>query len=117
MTTTTTPAVLVQREGYEVDYTPSADTACGTVVALGAMIGITVRPILANQLGSLVIDGVFDLPKTATEVYAVGDKLYWDVSTSAITSTASGNVAAGKCVKAALAADTTTRVKLLPSLG
>ena len=43
-----------------IDYTPTADVAAGQVVVQGDLIGVAKRPIDANALGALAVEGVFD---------------------------------------------------------
>jgi CHAT domain-containing protein len=55
-------------EGCSIDYTPAADVAAGDVVVQGDLVGVTKQPIPANQLGALVVEGVFDFAKPAAWV-------------------------------------------------
>lgn len=106
-------------EGKSIDYTPSAAVTAGDVVVLGDLIGIAPRSIVANQLGALQIEGVFDVPKVAAaadKAIAVGVKVYWN-PTDARVETGSGDPSGtykylGKTIIAALTTDVTTRVKL-----
>lgn len=79
-------------EDCYLPHTPTADVAGGAVVVLGSIAGIAPRPIVANTLGSVAIDGVFgDVPKatgSGTD-YAVGTRVMW-YATSGIVSTTTG---------------------------
>lgn len=102
-------------EGKTIDYTPAADIALGEVVVQGDLVGVAVRPIAANTLGSLAVTGVFDFAK-ATGVgtgIAAGASGYWDNTNNVATTTAAGNKLLGKVVKAAADADTAVRVRLM----
>jgi predicted RecA/RadA family phage recombinase len=105
-------AVFVH-EGRFIDYTPASDVAVGDVVVItdvgSYLLGIADRAIAAGQLGSLAIEGVYDLPK-GSEAISVGQPLYWDAALHAVANTG-GNVI-GVCVKAATIADAKVRVKL-----
>lgn len=107
-------ATLVQK-GNSIDYTPGSAVAVGAVVAIGSVgVGVADRPIAANELGSLVVDGVFEFPKATGTGTALsfGAKVYWDATNSVVTTTSSGNVLAGYVVAAAGTADAVVRVKL-----
>ena len=62
--------------------------AAGAVVVVGKIIGIAETDIAATTgEGTLVVEGVFALAKTAGLAVAQGDKLYWNTSTSAASRT------------------------------
>lgn len=115
-------ATLLQ-EGRLIDYTPSSAVAAGDVVVQGEMIGIAVRPIAANELGALAVEGVFDFPKETGVGAAIlaGARVYWDVAAGEAKNDAEAgaNAIVGKAVLAAGDNATTVRVKLtrrLPAL-
>lgn len=107
-------ATFIQ-DGDSLDYTPAADVVAGAVVVQNDLIGVAVRPIPANTLGALTVEGVFDVPKAsgASTAIAAGANVYWSVANQQATTTASGNKLLGKTVRAAADADTTVRVRLL----
>ncbi len=106
-------AVYVQDDDY-VDYTPGADTPAGSVVVQGDLIGVAVRPIAANALGALAVEGVYDVPKASGGGTAIGAgaSVYWDGAAQHATTTSAGNKFMGKTTRAAADADTTVRVRL-----
>lgn len=71
-------AVYVQK-GDNLDYrnTGNALIEAGSVVVLGSRIGIAGTDILPGELGSLVMDGVYKLPKAAGEVIAAGTDVFY----------------------------------------
>lgn len=100
-------------EGKSIDYTPGSAVAAGAVVVMGTVgIGVASRPIAANELGSLTVDGVVELPKGAGAISAFA-KVYWDATNSVATTTSSGNTLAGYAVLAAASGDSAVRVKLM----
>lgn len=110
------PQATFIQDGTAIDYTPGSAVSAGDVVVQGDLIGIAKRPIAANELGALSIEGVFDLPK-ATGVgtgIAVGATVYWDVADSeAKTDSETGaNKLLGKTILAAGDNDATVRVRL-----
>lgn len=80
-------ASLYQAGDGHIDYTPGSAVAVGDVVQLGDLFCIADRPIAANKLGALAIEGVFTLPK-ATGAVTQGATLYWDHVNSKITTAA-----------------------------
>ena len=99
------------QHGHTVDYTPSSAVAAGDVVVLNDLVTVAPRPIAANKLGAVCVEGVFTLPKASGAV-GQGALVYWDATNSNITTTSSGNKRAGKAAVAAASADTTVRVLL-----
>ena len=108
------PTAVFVSEGNAIDYTPSANVAAGDVIVQGELVGIAKTPIAANTPGSLVVKGVFDLPKAtgAGSAIAVGTEGYWDATNKVVTATTTGNKYLGRTVRAAADADTTVRVRL-----
>ena len=110
--------MLVKRscESDCIDYTPTADVAAGDVVVQGDLIGVAPRPIPANTLGSLAVEGGFDFPKAtgAGSAITAGTKVYWDATNKVATATASTNKIIGKTIKDAADGDATVRARLTP---
>jgi predicted RecA/RadA family phage recombinase len=112
-------ATFVQ-EGRSVDYTPGGDVAAGQVVILAALVGIAKLAIAAGKLGSLAVEGVFDVVQAAV-VFAVGGAVYWDADgdpvggtpgTGAATTSATGNTFMGFSLQITAATDSTVRLAL-----
>jgi len=102
-------AIFVQR-GEMIDYTPSTSVAAGAVVVLGELIGVAVRPIPANTLGSLMVEGVFDFVKATGSGTAIpaGTTVFWDSANGRASHT--GTRMLGKAVMAASDSDARVRV-------
>lgn len=98
------------QDGKLLDHTPAAAVAAGEVVVLGALVGVAPRPIAANALGSVAVDGVFSLPCASGVTGAQGSAINW-YATSGVAHASTG-VAAGKLAKARGADDTTVHVIL-----
>lgn len=94
-----------------IDYTPSAAVAAGDVVVMADLVGVANRPIAANTLGAVSIDGVHSMPK-ATGAISQGAIVYWDATAGNVTTTSSGNKRAGKAAAAAASADASVSVIL-----
>ena len=70
-----------------MNYTPGSDVAAGIAVTVGALVGVTHRPIPANTLGALHIDGgIYN--GIGNGVIAAGTVVYFDTATNKFTSTA-----------------------------
>lgn len=98
------------QDGDLLDYTPGSAVAAGDVVVIGSLVGVAPRPIAANALGSLAIEGVFSLPCATGATGAQGSAINW-YATSGVAHASTG-VAAGKLAKARVADDTTVHVIL-----
>jgi predicted RecA/RadA family phage recombinase len=106
------PQATFIQEGRYIDHTPASPLASGDVVVQGDLVGVTLRPLAAGELGSLAVEGVFDFTKNTGVAYNVGVLLYWDDTNNIVTTTASGNKPIGKVVRAAATADTLVQVRL-----
>jgi predicted RecA/RadA family phage recombinase len=100
--------------GEVIKYTPSSAVALGQVVVLGDMVLVAPAAIKANEQGELATVGVYEVAKASGTSTAIGAGVlvYWDDTNKRVTTTASGNKKMGYTVKAAVDADTTTRVML-----
>lgn len=103
-------------DGATIPYTPgSAVTAGAVTVHSGATAGkiVSIAPydIAANTPGSVAVSGLFEVNAKSTDVFAIGEKLYWDSGNSEFTLTSSGNTLAG--FAAAAKASGSTRASLL----
>jgi predicted RecA/RadA family phage recombinase len=100
-------------DGKAVDFTPIVDVTVGSIVIQGDLVGITKRDIKANTLGSIAVEGVFDIPKdpTLAETFEAGTKVYVDEGGVVVTDEI-GNAYLGKVVADAAATDSFVRVRL-----
>ena len=98
--------------GDAVDYTPTVDMPAGTVIVQGDLVGVTKHDIKANTLGSIAVEGVFDVVKNSAAAISAGAKVYWDATATEAVTTATGNKQLGKCVLEAAASAGFVRVKL-----
>ena len=111
-------SVNFNSEGESIDYTPASAVAAGEIVSLKGLVGIATTPIAAGAKGSLVVSGVFAVPKK-DEAFAAGLPVWFDANgdpkvgtagTGAATQVggdaqAAGDVLMGTAVVAAVAAD------------
>lgn len=97
------------QKGDVLDYVAGTNISSGDVVVAGKLVGVATVDIASGDTGSVLVEGVVDLPKDGVTPFAVGDLLDWN---GTICVAAIGGDIAGKVFKAALAADTTVSVKL-----
>ena len=92
---------------------PYAVTSGGGLL-VGAIFGVATADATQGKEVEAGLVGVFDLTKTATQAWGVGDKVHWDDTNKVATKTATGNTLIGVAVAAVggTAAETTGRVRL-----
>jgi predicted RecA/RadA family phage recombinase len=106
-------AIFIQN-GDALDHIPTTDLPLGAVVVQGALVGIAHRPIPAGALGSLAVEGVFELPSTPGEHAGTGAAVFWNPATNLATLDGAiiGVVRCGVLARPLAATDTTLRVLL-----
>ena len=100
-------------DGDIVDHIPANDLPCGAVVVLGTLVGIAHRPIPAGALGSLALEGVWDLPSAGVAGTA-WSPAFWNPTTNLVTADGgvAGVVRCGVFTRPVAATDPTVRVLL-----
>jgi predicted RecA/RadA family phage recombinase len=98
------------QDGKLLDHTPGSAVAAGEVVVIGAIIGVAPRPIAANALGTLAVEGVFEMPVATGATGAQGSAINW-YAVSGVAHASTG-VVAGKLAKPRLVGDTTVHVNV-----
>ena len=98
------------QDGDLLDHTPASAVAAGEVVVIGSLVGVAPRAIAANALGSLAIEGVWEMPCATGATGAQGSAINW-YATSGVAHASTGT-AAGYLAKARAAGDSTVHVKL-----
>jgi predicted RecA/RadA family phage recombinase len=105
------------QDGKTLTLTAPYARESGEGAKVGFLFGVAAQKVANAAEGEFQTEGVFDIKKEATTItFSVGDKVYWDDSAKQCTSVNTSNLLIGRAVKAALAADTTVRVKLGPSM-
>lgn len=102
------------QRGEVIDFVNETDEKieANQIVVFGAHVGIAGTPIEVGETGSLHVFGVFEMPKAEGTEIAAGAAVYYDAAAEAITTTA-GDIEVGYATEAAVAADTTVKVKIL----
>ena len=101
--------------GNRVTLTAAAVTTSGQPVLIGSLFGIAESAAAIGDPLVLAMNGIYDLTKTASQAWAVGQLIYWDVATSRrVTNVVANNKLVGVAVLAvgAGAGETTGRVRL-----
>lgn len=104
--------------GTTMDYKngTGSDIASGDIIELESRIAVALVDILDGESGSADLEGVYELPKTAPEVIAQGDHLYYDTVTGLITGVSGANtIDAGTAWEDAASADTVCLLRLQDS--
>jgi predicted RecA/RadA family phage recombinase len=96
------------QDGALLNHTPGSAVAAGEVVVIGSLVAVAPRPIAANALGSLAIEGVWAMPCATGATGAQGSAINW-YATSGVAHATTGT-AAGKLAKTRLADDTEVHV-------
>ena len=101
------------QRGEAIDYkNAGSDTIeAGTVIVLGARIGVAGMSIDPAETGSVHVSGVFEFEK-GSEAIALGAEVYYNETSGQITTTSSSATKAGFAVEAAAAGDAKVLVKI-----
>lgn len=91
---------------------PVGGVTAGSAYKIGQILVVAACDAAAGEEFEGQTCGVFDLPKNTAQALTEGALVYWDTTPGELTTTAAGNLLVGVAVAAALAADTTGRVRL-----
>lgn len=111
-------ATNYSQAGQTINYTNGGGStiASGSVVVIGALVGVAIAAIEVGEVGAVAIEGVWTVPKATGTALGQGQSVDYDVSASAFTAIgtpASGDlVGCATVIEAAASADTTVQVKL-----
>ena len=105
------------QEGHYIDYITDVDIVGGTVVVIGDLIGVVDVDVLAGQLASMHVDGVYEVEKTSHAstgiAFTMGKPVFWDTTNKvAVAATGAGIVPMGICTQAATKTDNSVFVRL-----
>ncbi len=100
--------------GSRVTITAGANITSGSGVLVGSLFGVAETDIANGAQGAILVEGVFDLPKTPSQAWTVGQLIYWDGATSRCTNVAGSLKLIGVAVAAVGggAGETIGRVRL-----
>ena len=86
--------------GNRVTLTAAAVATSGQPVLIGSLFGIAENAAAIGEPLVLAVNGIFDLTKTASQAWTVGQLIYWDVATSRVTNVVATNKLVGVAVLA-----------------
>jgi predicted RecA/RadA family phage recombinase len=91
---------------------PAGGVTSGDGVVIGALFGIASKTAAAGETVTIATEGVFDLPKLASAVIAVGAKVSWDDTAKQVNAPGTGRYPIGIAIEAAGNGATAVRVRL-----
>ncbi|MCY1287241.1 hypothetical protein D9M68_861210 [compost metagenome] len=95
-----------------------ADTTSGKLIRVNGLIGVATTTQAEGAPVEIKTTGVFDLPKTSAQAWAVGNPIYAIAASGLLTNVAgTGNYLVGVAVEVAANPSATGRVRLNGSLG
>lgn len=104
------------QDGQIIDLTAAEELSSGELVQIGDRVGAAAVDIANGSEGSVRLSGVINAAKTTSQSWTVGQKLYMNTSTKALTNVATaGYPFAGICVEAAGSSDTSGKCLLSPA--
>jgi len=82
-------------DGDTLTITAGATTVSGDGVLVGSLFGVATGDIANGAQGTILLTGVFDLPKAPSQAWTLGAKIYWDATNKRCTNVATGNTLIG----------------------
>ena len=100
--------------GHTVTLAAPYDVVSGDCLKVGAIVGVAANDARAGAEVEVMLTGVHDLAKAASQAWTVGAKIYWDDTNKVTTTTATSNTLIGVALLAVAggASDTIGRVRL-----
>ena len=88
--------------------------ASGAGALIGAIFGVASVDAASGDVIAFNVEGVYSLPKAASQAWSVGAKVYWDNGAKVCTTVVTGNTLIGAAVEAVggTASDTLGKVRL-----
>jgi predicted RecA/RadA family phage recombinase len=105
------------QQGCIADYTNTtgASLLSGTPTPIGTrQIAISLVDLAVNETGSVQVDGVFKLSKTAGHAISIGQPVFWDATNGCSATVEANDWFVGHAFREAYSADTTCDVSLAP---
>ena len=86
------------QHGDVLDLTMPYARLSGQGVKVGSIFGVCVGDIAIGEIGPVKTLGCFELPKTASQAWTLGEKVYWDDTNKVVTKTATDNLLIGAAI-------------------
>lgn len=103
---------LVMQSGNNITVAAPRAVASGEGVLVGSLFGVASTIAAAGVAVALSTVGVYNLAKTAGQVFTVGAPAYWDDAARTVTAVAAGNTKIGVAIRAAAGPDATAQIRL-----
>jgi predicted RecA/RadA family phage recombinase len=88
------------QEGCALTVAAPYDRLSGEGAKIGVMFGVAASTVLSGADGVFNTEGVFELAKTDSQAWTLGQKIYWDDTTKLCTNVAASNITIGVAVEA-----------------
>ena len=100
--------------GQTVTLAVPYDVVSGACLKVGAIVGVAANDAPAGTEVEVMLTGVHDLAKAASQAWTAGAKIYWDDTNKVTTTAATSNTLIGVALLAVAggASDTIGRVRL-----
>jgi predicted RecA/RadA family phage recombinase len=98
------------QEGDSLPLAAPYQRNAGEGALIGSLFGVAKNTVANGVVGEFVTEGVMDLTALATDVGALGVKVYWDNTNKRCTVTAGANTLIGVLTRAKANGDATMRV-------
>lgn len=86
--------------GDSMEITAPAALLSGQGVLIDSLFGIAQTNIANGERGIITLNGVYDLPKVASQAWSVGAKIYWNNTVKVTTNVGTNNSLIGVAVLA-----------------
>jgi len=100
-----------EQEGDKLTLTATAVVTSGDVVVVGNIFGVAQNSAAIGEDYVLSIGGVYRLTKVSTEIWSVGDQIYWDPIALKATTVLTANTLIGVATEAAVNPSTEGKVR------
>ncbi len=100
------------RKGSVVNFLNNTESIIlyGDIVKLSERIGVATSNINVGEIGSVSVEGVYEIPAENAETFTIGDKIYLNESGKATKT--SGDIVAGWAIEDKLSSTDTAIVKI-----
>jgi predicted RecA/RadA family phage recombinase len=88
------------QDGDVITLTAPYALTSGQGALVGQLFGIAATDVASGASGEFATRGVFSVTKAGSQVWSVGQKVYWADGTRVFTNVATGNVFVGHAVEA-----------------
>lgn len=95
------------QRGESIDYVNGTGSkiSANTIILAGSLLGVAGTDIESGESGSMIIAGIFELPKVTGTALTLGQQVQWDNSNGYIKAHSTGDVHGIVVANAASAAD------------